>query len=226
VLTGGSNNTVREILKHPVSIKLAITFGIRPLVNDVANAANRLQRGYQGYPSINVVRSHKESDISGTHSDPGGYNSWTYDAKLITKGKVTFVVTNPVFKTLEEVGFINPVSVVWELVPFSFILDWFVPVGEFLQNIQPPQGVQFVDGYVSQKIDGVFTSRTDYSFGADQWHTHCFGTEVYKKRYVLSDFPRHNLVVPDLHLSNDQIQSGVALAIQAALGGKTSKGRN
>jgi hypothetical protein len=225
-VSGSKNDSITDVLKGPAGIQLAITFGIRPLVNDVANAVNRLQRGYQGYPEKSVVRSGKESQIRGVHSGPGGNNSWSFEATMKTKAKITFVVTNPVFKTLDEVGFLNPLSVAWELVPFSFIVDWFVPIGTFLENVVPPQGVSFVDGYLSQKIEGSFSSRTDYDFGADTWHTHCSGTEVYKRRIVLADFPKYNLVVPDLSLSSEKIKSGLALLVQAALGGKTSRGSN
>jgi hypothetical protein len=31
-------------------------------------------------------------------------------------------------------GLINPAVVAWELVPFSFLVDWFIPVGKFLDS--------------------------------------------------------------------------------------------
>ena len=36
----------------------------------------------------------------------------------------------------------NPASIVWEAIPFSFVLDWFLPVGKFLRNfsVQPFAG--------------------------------------------------------------------------------------
>lgn len=36
----------------------------------------------------------------------------------------------------------------WELVPFSFVVDWFLPVGDFLQSFSQLQGLA-VDGNLS-----------------------------------------------------------------------------
>jgi hypothetical protein len=36
------------------------------------------------------------------------------------------------FSTLEEFGFTSPSLVAWELMPFSFVADWFLPIGNFL----------------------------------------------------------------------------------------------
>lgn len=37
------------------------------------------------------------------------------------------------FTTLEEFGFLEPELVAWELMPYSFVVDWFIPIGNFLQ---------------------------------------------------------------------------------------------
>lgn len=35
---------------------------------------------------------------------------------------------------LDMLGFNNPLRTIWELIPFSFVLDWFIPVGNFLEQ--------------------------------------------------------------------------------------------
>lgn len=37
---------------------------------------------------------------------------------------------------LSMLGFDNPARTIWELVPFSFVLDWFIPVGDFLEQLR------------------------------------------------------------------------------------------
>jgi hypothetical protein len=32
-------------------------------------------------------------------------------------------------------GIFNPLLIGWELVPFSFVVDWFIPVGSYLEGI-------------------------------------------------------------------------------------------
>jgi hypothetical protein len=34
-----------------------------------------------------------------------------------------------------SLGLMNPLSVAWEVVPYSFVVDWFIPVGTYLDNL-------------------------------------------------------------------------------------------
>jgi hypothetical protein len=34
-----------------------------------------------------------------------------------------------------QLGLYDPLSVAWELVPYSFVVDWFLPIGEYLSNL-------------------------------------------------------------------------------------------
>lgn len=51
-------------------------------------------------------------------------------------------VSNKIWYTLEEnlsmprsLGLTDPASVAWELLPFSFVADWFIPIGSYLENL-------------------------------------------------------------------------------------------
>lgn len=47
---------------------------------------------------------------------------------------------------------LNPVSIGWELIPYSFVVDWFVDVGSWLRNLETAflYGTIFKSGYVSE----------------------------------------------------------------------------
>lgn len=49
--------------------------------------------------------------------------------KLIWKVPVTF----PGLEVQDSLGLTNPALVVWDKIPFSFVVDWFVPIGSFLE---------------------------------------------------------------------------------------------
>lgn len=47
---------------------------------------------------------------------------------------------------------LNPVSLAWELIPYSFVVDWFVDVGSYLRNLETAllYKTRFRSGYVSE----------------------------------------------------------------------------
>jgi hypothetical protein len=50
-------------------------------------------------------------------------------------------------------GLINPLEVAWELVPFSFVADWFLPIGAYLSALDVPMRFQHVGGsYGSRRL--------------------------------------------------------------------------
>lgn len=47
----------------------------------------------------------------------------------------------------------NLPSAAWELVPWSFVADWFINVGDYLQSITPKVGVRILAGFTSVKVE-------------------------------------------------------------------------
>lgn len=54
--------------------------------------------------------------------------------------------TNDLQRSLSSLGVTNPALVGWELVPFSFVVDWFLPVGDFLDSLDALLGYEVVNG--------------------------------------------------------------------------------
>lgn len=48
-------------------------------------------------------------------------------------------------------GLINPASLAWELVPYSFVVDWVCPIGNYLEALTAKAGLTFVGGYKAQR---------------------------------------------------------------------------
>lgn len=45
-----------------------------------------------------------------------------------------YTVENPLYRILSSVGLLNPAAIAWELVPLSFVFDWFYNIGDFLER--------------------------------------------------------------------------------------------
>jgi hypothetical protein len=60
------------------------------------------------------------------------------------------VLDNPSLAYLNTFGLINPLSIAWELVPWSFAIDWFVPVGKTLEAVTATVGLIFNGGRITE----------------------------------------------------------------------------
>jgi hypothetical protein len=56
------------------------------------------------------------------------------ETSIVVKWTVHFSVNNSAFQDLNTLGLTNLSSVTWEVIPYSFVVDWFLPIGNFLNN--------------------------------------------------------------------------------------------
>jgi hypothetical protein len=118
--------------KAGANLWLEYHFGWSPLVNDIDSAIKVLAsvppshkvRGRGSASTAMTVRSGNQT----TYSEAKG----TIRAFVECGGEV--FVSNPNLALANQLGLTNPATVAWELVPFSFLVDWFLPVGQFLNS--------------------------------------------------------------------------------------------
>lgn len=209
IITGRKNASWRDIPNVASDMWLAYSYALRPLLMDVYGSVKALADSKRPYVVVEKVRTGMVFPVKGSLTAPGKYTS-TVDASMRVSGEIWFSVSNPLTRSLDMLGLLNPMSVAWELVTLSFVVDWFLPIGKYLSEIVPPQGVDFVDGWVSVKTNGGVSHRTDINSDTG-WHTSLTSKEVCKERIKLTSFPRYNVVVPDVSLSKEKIASGLAL---------------
>lgn len=64
---------------------------------------------------------------------------------------LTYKVADPHKNLLASLGLLNPFAVWWELTPFSFVMDWLVPISNTLESLTADMGLDFVSGYTNTK---------------------------------------------------------------------------
>lgn len=203
----GENNIPKEAITMASGAWLSYQLALKPLLGDVHSALELMENSIdtsQRY--LNVHSTLREITFAEDE-----LNSYMFSS-MACHGKVTFVIDNPFWYTMSQVGVTNPISTAWELVPFSFVVDWFTPVGSVLTSMVPPQGVEFIDGYTYMKLRGHSKQQSDNGPYTDQgWHTIGFSFEKYKDRIPLNTWPKPKFHVPDLSLSIGKVTTGLAL---------------
>lgn len=67
--------------------------------------------------------------------------------------RVSVSVTGAWIQAASQYGLNNPALTAWDLVPYSFVVDWFIPVGEFLTQLGAFAGLSFSDASVTEVSD-------------------------------------------------------------------------
>lgn len=140
---------------------LALQYGWKPLLADAHGAAEHLAKNHMGRPLHLIVRKNslmasKDFSASSTLVDGGGTYigpvDWVFSERVTrSMCKLEFVVTNDFIRQGRELGLTDPLTLAWELMPWSFVYDWFLPVGDFLQRLSYDSGLVYIGGCSSTK---------------------------------------------------------------------------
>lgn len=123
---------------------LAFRYGVEPLMNDIQGMAEHLAERILDMKPLPVRASKRFSDtITAVYGDLTLTTTTVIDIKY----KVTYVISgSELLSNLSRLGFTSPANVLWEKIPFSFVVDWFLPIGNFLGSLSA------LDGYEVREI--------------------------------------------------------------------------
>jgi len=139
-------------------------FGLQPLLADIWGALDLITKGLRSEGSIVHVRgSYFSNEDIRNHVGSLSRNERMvirpsfYDGtenSVAVHYNVAFKVVDPTLRNLQEMGLLNPLEIVWEKVPFSFLVDWILNLNEIMASITAGAGIEFLHG-----------SRTTYILG-------------------------------------------------------------
>lgn len=122
-------------LKSYANAYLTTHYGLMPTISDLKEIVEALDRrvpyldrnGFSTYSA-----GHSDTRVVG---DAGNYVTWTLCKRL----KLAVGVEDNAFEDLvgrfEDWGMWPTFENIWDLVPYSFMIDWFADVGEFLERV-------------------------------------------------------------------------------------------
>lgn len=149
---------------------LELQYGWRPLLQDVESGMHFIAHHVE-VPRKFIVRATRRKEKKFTYhndlnrnNDPAmvPFKAYTDSVGYIMYRKTLHVVMTPDPPSLaQQLGLLDPLSVAWELMPFSFVADWFIPVGQYLSaNAYAPRMGKEVWECILQESFQTFTQST------------------------------------------------------------------
>lgn len=200
---------------------LEFTYGWKPLASTIYGG---LKRALTQDPStVRWLRSSAMERFEFATVDrtttSGGYTQTTRKTYGFNgvKIKAFYNVQGDRLDQLAGFTSLNPVSIAWELTPYSFVVDWFVDVGGYLRNYENSvlYGSSFGGGYYSQlrveQLQEIYSAAANTSSGSSYSNKRGGVRHVKFERKILSASPKPMLPQWNPHLGPYRLVSGAAL---------------
>lgn len=199
---------------------LALQYGWTPLMLDVESACDVLSTGLGDW----------RYGATAKRPFPYGFDPSAVGSQIVTrtgerhlKLRLDFQVDNSRAMTFSQLGLTNAAAIAWELVPFSFVADWFVPIGDWLGALHLGMFATFKGGTFTDYINIVDTHVGERSLSSG-WLT--VGSYGHRRRYIrvkrelISSYLPSIIATPDFSLSLKQMASGLSLLQEVVVRGK------
>jgi len=118
---------------------LEYNYGWAPLMQDIYGLSlamqTRLQKGLPLYARVQKTTTENGTTSFGTTA------IGTYQSSVMEKAVARWFVDSTSLKTLSSLGITNPAMVVWESVPYSFVIDWIIDISSCLNSFDALVGI-------------------------------------------------------------------------------------
>lgn len=154
----------RELRRNFAGAWLQLQYGWLPLLSDVYELVDiETQRAARAKIKATVRRT-GVLEIDNNSWNPPFFGRVDYTDVVTVRALAS--ADNPLSLQASQLGLDNPALLAWELLPYSFILDWYIPVSGYLQNANILAGFDIVDPCVT---------RTRYMYGVLNYPEHTAG---------------------------------------------------
>lgn len=220
----------RALVSGASQARLEFAYGWSPLASSIYGIADE---------SLRLVMNEIESvKVRTSESLPSSIGSFDFQFQGSVPGMVTRdgryicelgIKYRTAGHNIDRWMSLNPLSLAWELTPYSFVIDWIIDVGSYLRDVETSllYANSFVNGYRSE---GIFMdawwegsrARTE-KYGPVNQHTYVTTANascLYREfaRSALSSYP-----VPRLPSFKAGLGAGRLLNLAALMGSKLSK---
>jgi hypothetical protein len=201
-------------------------FAIKPTIVDIDSVFALWRDPNKFLGSVKLRAStkltvHEERKYPPNLTDP----RWVHNDRKVIDGTLravaVYTVADPEIVAAKALGLHNTTAAFYNAVPFSWLVDYVVNVGEILSLVTATDGLKFHHGFTSGKFSSQSKlNRTYESYGPEKaWHrqklvSHSF-MEGYRRK-VMYTFPRPliQFVLPDLTLRQASLAASVGYLLK------------
>lgn len=181
---------------------LEVIYGMIPFMTDIYGMKSELDRETVVQPFRFSVRATAKKPFTKTvdaGSQAGSRAIFEITGHQYYRCSLTYEVDNSGYAIASRVGLINPAEVAWEVVPWSFVVDWVAPVGDWLGAMTADTGLKFISGTGSRGVKYTYTGRTKVDGTAyyASGDIRCSGSSHSGGRGIYTQTP-----IPSLYLKN------------------------
>lgn len=221
-----SGRSSKRVFDDAAAVWLEIQYGWRPLIQDIYGSAKAIAAAASSVAMKTRVASKAEFNRVTRWQDPvlsSDKVTKKYSTVLhVERRLVVWYGSDDTPRTLTELGFTNPALLAWELTPFSFVVDWFLPVGNYLNSLDATSGLNFVKGSSSTLIQSSSRAqndgRTDSVGTVTTGQAVGFSQRVEYGRSALASFPTPFFPGFKNPLSFEHASNAIALLVQVFSG--------
>lgn len=133
-----SGHRGQRALDYATQKWLEYRYGWTPLVSSVYSAFDNLSREQANDVKVIVARAGNSYEKSGPISVDWVYGPYQVQ-QMVTMRERMLISYGFDVGGMSRVGdwtSLNPATIAWELLPFSFVADWFVSIGDSLRNLE------------------------------------------------------------------------------------------
>lgn len=140
---------------------LELQYGWVPLLSDVRDGYNLLRKYDETGNTVRLqftgyveVEENLNSSVS-VGANPGvTLVSGTFRKTYVSYVSLHYVIDNVEAVKFAHTDLANPVLLAWNLVPYSFVVDWFLPISQYVQSWTADWGLRYLGGSNSSVVKG------------------------------------------------------------------------
>jgi hypothetical protein len=185
---GGRKLSPRAAAEAAAQAWLELQYGWIPLLKDAHGAAQALAQQLNE-PAVQTYRVRKKNHTESCPVASPNIKSYVYRAEV--RGQLIARLKEVNVAALN--GLTDPSSMAWELVPWSFVADWFIPIGSYLSARGLAQSVSgvFVTTISQREFFGTYSG-----LGLTIWDKEVTSFNYRQMRVIVDRTVSTNLATP------------------------------